>query len=201
MMLSRMEYSMLLLSALIIAFALECHGHDGHHHRPVRPQFPHHFQIPQRPILINGTFNSTLKHHHPGPNGGITHSHPNGRQTHHHHPGPNGETTHSHPNGRQTHSHQNEEHSHPHVIDTDGHTHSHDPSHRHSHIKQTTRSRHVISNLWNGSPDTISEATDKGGNNVIITLEGIKRFTFLLGTSNKMQYVAFLFVHGHRLYL
>ena len=168
---------------------MECHGHDGHHHRPVRPQFPHHFQIPQRPILINATLNGTLKHHHPGPNGGITHSHPNGAQRH------------SHPIGGQSHSHQNEEHSHPHVIDTDGHTHSHDPSHRHvtdghthshdpshrhSHIKQTTRSRQVISNLWNGSPDTISEATDKGGNQVIITLEGIKRFTFLLGTSHEI---------------
>ena len=172
---SRIEYSILFISVVIVAFAFECHGHDGHHHRPARPQFPHHFQIPQRPILINGTLSGTLKHHHPGPNGGTTHSHLNGRQTHHHHPGPNGEVTHSHPNGRQTHSHQNEEHNHPHVIDTDGHAHSNETSHRHIPARwwQTTRSRHVISNLWNGRPDTISEATDKGGNKVIITLEGI----------------------------
>ena len=68
-----------------------------------------------------------------------------------------------------------------------GHTHTHSTGQTHTHVAQSThthplalpRTRFVISKLWNGSDDTVSQASDKGGNQVFVTLEG-KKVTFHL---------------------
>ena len=41
-------------------------------------------------------------------------------------------------------------------------------------------SKHTISNLWNGTEDTISDANNKGGNQVIIYLTGNVNIDFLV---------------------
>jgi len=41
----------------------------------------------------------------------------------------------------------------------------------HTHPLAPPRTRFVISKLWNGSDDTVSQASDKGGDQVLITLE------------------------------
>jgi hypothetical protein len=80
------------------------------------------------------------------------------------------------PNGQPQFSHtdhgQGSSHSHG-PPGSSGHTHSHGPGQDHHTHQQVNlqRSRFVISNLWNGSLDTVSQALDKGGNQVVVTLE------------------------------
>ena len=74
-----------------------------------------------------------------------------------------------------------------------GHTHTHSTGQTHTHVAQSThthplalpRTRFVISKLWNGSDDTVSQASDKGGNQVFVTLEG-KKVTFHLLFGNEI---------------
>ena len=42
----------------------------------------------------------------------------------------------------------------------------------HTHPLALPRTRFVISKLWNGSDDTVSQASDKGGDQVFVTVEG-----------------------------
>lgn len=50
--------------------------------------------------------------------------------------------------------------------------HLHGPAtHTHPSLIRPTRTRFDISNLWNGSIDAVSQASDKGGNQVVVTLE------------------------------
>ena len=92
--------------------------------------------------------------HSHGPQGQHTHS----TGTHSHTQGlPTG--THSHGPGQRPHSHgQNAHHKHPTTPE-----------------QPPKRILYQISNLWNGSIDAASQAQDKGGNHVKLTLEGMKK--------------------------
>ena len=98
----------------------------------------------------------------------VAHTHP---RIHPHPPGPRKPPhTHGGING-QHHSHGPPSLSHSHGPGLKSH--SHGPNTNHAHNAAVRRTRYVISNLWNGSLDTVSQAQDKGGNQVVVTLEGI----------------------------
>ena len=97
----------------------------------------------------------------------VPHNHPI-RNPHPHAPG---QPQHSHAGvNNQGHSHGPPRVSHSHAPGSN--THSHGPNADHSHSVQIKRTRFAIANLWNGSLDTVSQAQNKGGNQVVLTLEG-----------------------------
>ena len=104
--------------------------------------------------------------------GNVPHTHPV-RHPHPHTPGhPEHSSLHMSLNvNNQAHSHgQPPSASHSHA--TGENIHSHGPNSDHTHSAQIQRTLFSISNLWNGSLDTVSQAQNKGGNQVVLTLEG-----------------------------
>ena len=143
-----------LLFVFLTHMVCENAAHEGHHHG--QSHIPHQFQIPQLPHLTNS----------PGKN---PHSHGSGNNPTHQH----GTGTHVHGSGG---AHSHEASTHTHVSLPSGHLHG-PTTHTHPSLIRPTRTRYDISNLWNGSIDTVSQASDKGGNQVIVTLEGIHYIT------------------------
>ena len=139
-----------LLFVVLTLLVCENAAHEGHHHHP------HRFQIPQLPLLFNST-------------GENPHSHGSGNNPTHQH----GTGTHVHGSGG---AHSHEASTHTHVSLPSGHLHG-PTTHTHPSLIRPTRTRYDISNLWNGSIDTVSQASDKGGNQVVVTLEGIHYIT------------------------
>jgi len=137
-----------LLSVVLTILVCKGAAHEGNHHG--QSQHPHQFQIPQLPLLTNAP-------------GQKPHSHGQGsRPTHEH-----GSATHEH---RPVSGHLNQPATHTHGSVPSGHSHG-TATHTHPSSLIPQRTRFVISNLWNGSPDTASQASDKGGNQVLVTLE------------------------------
>lgn len=74
------------------------------------------------------------------------------------------------PQFSHTHNEQGSSHSHGSQAPS---AHSHEPGPNHHTQPPPTlhRSRFIISNLWNGSVDTVSQASDKGGSQAVVTIE------------------------------
>ena len=77
------------------------------------------------------------------------------------------------PQFSHTHQGQGSPHSHGSPASA-GHPHGPGPNHHTHPPPKLHQSRFVISNLWNGSLDTVSQASDKGGSQTVVTLQGTK---------------------------